>query len=336
MTDSYQALVVEKTPERQFACSLKELRIEDLPVEEVLVRVHYSTVNYKDVLSCQGNPAITRRFPHTPGIDAAGVVEQSSSPDFQPGERVIVVARPMGLNTPGGFGQFIRVPASWLQKMAPETDLEQTMIFGTAGYTAALAVKALQKHLGTLKDKKIAVIGATGGVGCVAVALLNRFGAEVHAITGKPDAKDFLKNIGATEVITRAALEDHPAQNLLRPLWDGAIDVAGGNTLATLLKLITDHGCVAATGLADDTTLHTTVLPFILRGVSLLGINAENTDESTRETIWCELMSPDMLAKTAPLYTLVPLRDLPAVITKIAAGQQMGRIVVDLGQRPSS
>ncbi|MBL4603166.1 MAG: YhdH/YhfP family quinone oxidoreductase [Emcibacteraceae bacterium] len=329
--NTYKAFVVEKNEDKTFSYSVKDdLVVDDLPDDEVLIRVYYSTVNYKDSLSIQGNPAITRRFPHTPGIDAAGVVEASKSGDYTVGDKVVIIGQPMGMASPGGFGQYIRVPASWAMKVAADTDLEQTMVYGTAGYTAALSVDALKHHFGDLTNRKIIVTGATGGVGCISVTLLSQLGCQVTAVSGKATATPFLNSIGASEILGRSELESKGGQNLLRPQWDGAIDVAGGNTLATILKLIDDNGCVAATGMVGDTTLNTTVLPFILRGITLVGINAENTDIHTRQTIWNKYNFHDMPGNSATLYHLITLNDLPAAMDAIIQGTQIGRIVVDL------
>ncbi len=330
MSETYQALVIEKNQDRSFVKGTQELPLDNLPDEEVLIRVHFSTINYKDILSCQGNPAITRRFPHTPGIDAGGVVVSSKSSAFSEGEKVVVVCQPMGLNSPGGYGQYISVPATWVYKLSAETDLEYSMAYGTAGFTAALAVNALQDLHGELAGKNIAVTGATGGVGCVSVMMLSTLGAKVTAITGKSNAESFLETIGADNVIPRSELEGQSRHNLLRQQWDCAIDVAGGATLATILKMINDGGTVVATGLADDTALNTTVLPFILRGLKLIGINAESADDEKRNAMWSDLLSENMTTKLSSIYETVKLADLAAMIDKMEQSEQLGRVVVDM------
>lgn len=331
MKNTYQAFVVEKNKDKIFSYSVKDdLVVDNLPDADILIRVHFSTINYKDSMSTQGNPAITRRFPHTPGIDAAGVVEASNSDDYAVGDKVVIMGQPMGMTSPGGFGQYIRVPASWAMKVEAGTDLEQTMVHGTAGYTAALSVDALKHHFGDLSNKKIIVTGATGGVGCISVALLSQHGCQVTAVSGKAGVAPFLSSIGASEILGRTELESKGGQNLLRPQWDGAIDVAGGDTLATILKLIDGNGCVVATGMVGDTALNTSVLPFILRGITMAGINAENTDTQTRQTIWNKYNSSDMQGNVSKLYQLITLNDLPAAMDTIIQGTQIGRIVVDL------
>lgn len=330
METDYQALVVEKDENKSFSYGLKTLQVGSLPKKDVLIRVHYSTINFKDSLSCQGHPAITRRFPHTPGIDAAGIVESSESDDFKVGDRVAIVSQPMGMNSPGGFGQYVNVPASWVIKIEKSLSLEEAMIYGTAGYTAALAVQALIDSRIDLENSKVVVTGATGGVGCVSVALLSKLGCQVTAVTGKSDAEEFLKNIGAAEVLSRSDFETNAGQNLLVPKWEAAIDVAGGETLATTLKLIRDRGAVIATGMVNDTSFQTTVLPFILRGISLIGVNAENTPIEKRDDVWRKMATiwkPDTLTS---LYKLITLQELESAMDLAIKGQQVGRIVVDM------
>ncbi|MEG3618309.1 YhdH/YhfP family quinone oxidoreductase [Magnetovibrio sp. PR-2] len=330
MNQDFKALIVNKGENRTFSYGVKTNRIENLPDEEVLVRVHFSSINYKDCMSCQGNPAVTRRFPHTPGLDAAGVVEQSANPAFKPGDEVIITSTPMGMNTPGGFGQFVRVPSAWLMKNVDGLSLQDAMAYGTAGYTAALSVEALQNNHDDLDQRTALVTGATGGVGCFSVALLSALGCTVSAVTGQEDAHDFLRTIGAKEVLSRTEFEDTTGRNLLPTHWDAAIDVAGGNTLATALKSLNDNGVAVATGMIGDTALQTTVLPFILRGTRLIGINAENTSHDHRRRVWTKLATTWKPKDLSALYRVVALDQLPKAIDTVLKGTQWGRIVVDL------
>ena len=330
MTKTYKAFVVEKQQDKTFSSSVKLLNVSDLPNEDVLVRVHYSSVNFKDYMSWSGNPAVTRRFPHTPGIDAAGIVVSSKNDTYSVGDKVMIVAEPMGLSSPGGFGQYICVPYQWLSKLDADSNLEHAMAFGTSGYTAALSVLTLEKNLHSLRNKKIIVTGATGGLGSIAVALLNQKGCHVTAVTGKEFGFDFLKAIGAEEVISRVELEQNSGQNLLQQKWDGAIDVAGGQILSTILRMIHDNGCVIATGMVNGTGFNTNVLPFILRGISLVGVNAENSKQVTRQAIWEYLTTIHSENFIDRLYKIIELDDLGETFEMINTGKSLGKIVVNM------
>ena len=329
MTRTFQALVVRESDDKIFTRAIEERIIDDLPPGEVLVRVHYSSLNYKDGLSCNGNRGVTRHYPHTPGIDAAGVVETSDNNAFKAGDSVLITSYDLGMNTAGGFGQYIRIPANWVMPLPEGLSLRESMIYGTAGYTAGLSVNALQRNGVSPEEGPIVVTGATGGVGSISIAILAGLGYSVTASTGKP-AADFLKNIGASEVIERSAVNDKYGKPLLKETWAGAIDTIGGTTLATLLKACKGDGTVVATGMVDSTDLPTTVFPFILRGVNLIGINSQGTSMSIREKIWSKLSGewkPDGLDS---LSTECTLEQLSPEIDRILGGGQLGRVVVDL------
>ena len=296
----------------------------------MLIRVHYSSLNYKDGLSCIGNRGVTRHYPHTPGIDAAGVVETSHSSDFKAGDPVVITSYDLGMNTAGGFGQFVRVPADWVMSLPEGLSLRESMIYGSAGYTAGLSVDVLQRQGVNPEKGPIVVTGSTGGVGSVSVALLAGRGYSVIASTGKPDADDFLKELGALEVIGRDAVNDKYGKPLLKETWAGAIDTVGGTTLATLLKACKENGTVAATGMVASTNLPTTVFPFILRGVSLLGINGQVTNMSSRKEIWSKLAEEWKPAGLERLAFNCRLEKLNPEIDRILAGGQIGRVVVNL------
>jgi len=331
MTDSsFRALVITEQREKTFTRAIEERRIRDLPEGEVLVRVHYSSLNYKDGLSCIGNRGVTRNYPHTPGIDASGVVESSKSSEFKPGDEVIVTSYDLGMNTSGGFGQYIRVPAAWVVPLPQGLTLKEGMVYGTAGYTAGLAVNALLKH-GVTPDQGGAVVtGATGGVGSVSVALLAKLGFEVTAATGKPDEEAFLKTLGASGIVSREEVNDDSGKPLLKTQWIGAVDTVGGTTLATLLKSMDRSGAVAVTGLVASPDLPTSVFPFILRGVSLLGIDSAATPMALRREIWGKLAGDWKLPQLDTLTVDCTLDTLGPEIDKILKGQQRGRVVVDL------
>lgn len=330
MDVAYQALVVRRGADRTFSYAIETRTLADLPPGDVLIRVHYSSINFKDGMSAQGNPAITRRFPHTPGIDAAGIVIASAVDDFRGGDRVMVVSHAMGLSLPGGFGQYVRVPAAWVMPVDQDLTLAEAMALGTAGYTAALSIEALREAGIVLEGADAVVTGATGGVGCLSVAMLAALGCRVTAVSGKRDADPFLAEIGAADVVRRAEIEDATGRNMLPPRWNAAIDVAGGNLLSTIIRMMRDNGAVAATGMVQGTTFQASVLPFILRGVRLLGVNAECTGSDRRRAVWHKMATAWKPACLSSTYRVVGLADLPSAIDIAAQGRQLGRVVVDL------
>jgi len=327
---AYKAFVVHKSEDKQFRHSVDQRDTDELPAGEVLVRVHYSSINHKDCLSCTGNPAVTRRFPHTPGVDGAGVVEMSSSARFKKGEQVVLISTGIGENTPGGFGQYLRVSADWVMPLPEGLSLHESMIYGTAGYTAALCIEALQHDGHWPACGPIAVSGATGGVASNAIAMLARQGYQTVAATGKPEARAFLASIGASEIVGREDVDDRSGRNLLVPAWAGAIDTVGGNTLATLIKKCRERGTVAATGNIGSQQLELTVLPFIMRGVRLVGVFAQGTDMATRERVWARMAGDWKPTTLDSLATTICLDELSAMVKHILAGAQTGRVVLSL------
>ena len=269
----FRALLVEKTDEG-FERSIVERNLDDLPDGDVLIDVQFSSLNYKDGLSATGNPGVTRNFPHTPGIDAAGVVVESRSESFKEGDEVVVIGFDLGMNTSGGFGARIRVPEGWVVPLPAGLSLEQSMILGTAGFTAALSVHKLEATGMQPESGPVLVTGATGGVGSVAVMLLAKLGYSVTAVTGKESQHDFLKGIGATDIISRDEARAGADRPLGRETWGGAVDTVGGEILFNAVKSL-NYGCsLAACGLVDSPGIPATVLPFILRGVNLLGVDS--------------------------------------------------------------
>ena len=327
---TFRALVVSQTDEKTFTREITERSITDLPEGEVLIRVHFSSLNYKDGLSCIGNPGVTRNYPHTPGIDASGKVTESSDSQFKTGDSVIVTSYDLGMNTSGGFGEYIRVPADWVVPLPESLSLKDAMVYGTAGFTAALSVHALQKHGVSPEQGEIVVTGSTGGVGSISVALLSHLGYNVVAATGKTNETEYLSGLGAKEIIHRDEVKDDSKKPLLRERWAGAIDTVGGTTLATLLKATKRGGAVASTGLVDSADLPTSVFPFILRGVSLLGIDSGFTPTELRREIWNKLAGEWELSQLDQLKIDCNLEGLDPEIDKILAGGQRGRVVVDL------
>ena len=249
----------------------------------------YSSLNYKDALSARGNKGVTRQYPHTPGIDASGTVIESTSPEFKEGDQVIVTGYDLGMNTLGGFGEFINVPADWVVPLPVGLSLKESMVIGTAGFTAALAMHHLLQCLQKPGDGPLLVTGATGGVGSLAILLASKLGFEVIASSGKSYKQEYLTSLGAKKVIERSAVDDQSGRMLLRAQWAGAIDTVGGNTLATVLKSLQQHGNVAACGNVASPLLNTSVFPFILNGVNLLGVNSATTPMPLRREIWDNL-----------------------------------------------
>ena len=327
---TFRALVVSKTDEKTFTREITERSISDLPEGEVLIRVHFSSLNYKDGLSCIGNPGVTRNFPHTPGIDASGKVAESSDSRFKEGDSVIVTGYDLGMNTSGGFGEYIRVPADWVVPLPEGMTFKEASIYGVAGFTAALSVDALQKHGVNPEQGEVVVTGSTGGVGSVSVALLSLLGYNVVASTGKKEESEFLLRLGASEIISREEVNDESKKPLLRERWAGAVDTVGGTTLAALLKAAKRGGAIAATGLVASSELSTTVFPFILRGVSLLGIDSGYTPTKLRREIWNKLAGIWKFPQLEQLTIECTLEELDPEIDKILAGGQRGRVVVNL------
>ncbi len=326
---SYKALVVEESGNNVFIRKIKNNTISGLPAGEVIVRVKYSSLNYKDALSATGNKSITRTYPHTPGIDAAGTVEESADGGFIPGDEVIVTSYDLGMNTPGGFGQYIRVPAGWVVKLPSGLTLKESMIFGTAGFTAGMSV---HKLTATVKPEQgvILVTGATGGVGSIAVGILSKLGYSVTAISGKSDAEGLLKKLGAGEIISRKEFTENSNRPILKARWAGAIDTTGGEILATAIKSTGPLGVVTCCGNVASPDLPINVFPFILRGVSLVGIDSQNCPMPFRKEIWAKLADtwkPDMLEY---LYDEISLGELDYKIGLILKGALKGRTLVNL------
>lgn len=330
MEKQFRALRVYEHEDGRFERRIQNLSTFDLPDNEILIEVHYSSLNYKDALSATGNKGVTKQYPHTPGIDAAGVVSLSKSDRFKVGEEVIVTGYDLGMNTDGGFGEYICVPADWVVKRPENLSLKEAMILGTAGYTAAMSVYKLLQN-GASKDQgDFLVTGATGGVGTIAVALLSHLGFSVTAATGKPEEKDLLTALGAKELIHRFEVDDQSGRPLLRPKWAGVIDTIGGNTLVTAVKTTAYGGSVTTCGNVASHELHMTVYPFILNGVNLLGIASANSGMAIRQELW-KLLSGDWKFNLDLLpITEVTLDELSHEIDLILSSKHKGRTIVKL------
>lgn len=328
---TYLALYVEEIAPGQFTRQVAARPLDDLPAGDVLVQVKYSSLNYKDALSASGNKGVTRHYPHVPGIDAAGLVIESQSDVFRPGELVLSITGELGVNIPGGFGQYIRVPADWLIALPAEMRLRQSMAYGTAGFTAAMCVDRLQRAGVTPGAGDVLVTGATGGVGSIAVGILAKEGYRVTAATGKTDSHDLLRALGASEVVSRETIQDTSSRALLHARWAGVVDTVGGGYLSTALRAALPGGVVTACGNAASAELAMTVYPFILRGVSLIGIDALLPGRAERERLWGRLAGDWRLPQIEALAREVTLTGLDEEIQAMLAGaQQSGRVVVNL------
>lgn len=328
--DVFNALVVRAGEDNTYLRRIERCRIADLPDGDVLIRVHYSSLNYKDALSAIGNRGITRSFPHTPGIDAAGTVAQSRVRGFKEGDPVLVTGYDLGMNTSGGFGQYVQVPAEWVVPLPDGLTLKESMVYGTAGFTAGMGISFLTERV-TPDAGPVLVTGATGGVGSVAVAVLAKLGYTVAAVTGKTAESDFLKGIGALQIVDRTDATDTSGRPLLKGQWAGAIDTVGGEILATTIKSSLPWGTVACCGNVASPELPLTVFPFILRGVRLIGIDSQNCPMDLRLQVWRNLAGPWKVAAIENLSREISMGDLSDDIDRILKGQQKGRVVVRLG-----
>lgn len=328
--ESFRALVVREHENGDFTRAVETRTVDELPDGDVLINVHYSSLNYKDALSATGHRGVTRRYPHTPGIDAAGVVVHSTSLSYARGDEVIVTGYDLGMETAGGWGEYIRVPAAWVVKRPAGINLRESMIYGTAGFTAAMAVHKMMTAGLEPEQGDVLVTGATGGVGTLAVAILAKEGFDVAAATGKPEAADFLYDLGASTVVSREEVTN-TARPLLRESWAGVVDTVGGPMLATALAACKYGGVVVATGLVASHELHTTVYPFILRGVSLLGVDSSQCGAALRRELWAKLADDWRLSQLDELARDVTLDALDPEIDRIMQGGQRGRVVVRVG-----
>ena len=325
----FKAMVVAETENKKYERKITDRSIDDLPEGEVLVKVGYSSLNYKDALSASGNKGVTRKYPHTPGIDAAGVVAESVSPEFTPGDKVIVTSYDLGMNTSGGFGQYIRVPADWVVRLPENLTLKESMAYGTAGFTAGLSVFELENHHVSPEQGEILVTGASGGVGSIAVSILARLGYPVVAVSGKEKEKQFLHDLGAAEILTREAATDSSGRPLLKERWAGVIDTVGGDILATAIKSTRMGGTITCCGNVASHELNTTVFPFILRGARLIGINSQNCPMDIRQQIWQNLAGSWKI-NLGGLMAETTLEGLDEKIERILKGKLKGRVVVNL------
>jgi acrylyl-CoA reductase (NADPH) len=328
MTDTFKALVLDQQDGATHA-SIRDLRDGDLPAGDVLVAVAYSDLNYKVGLAITGRGKVVRAFPIVPGIDFAGTVEQSTHPDYKPGDQVVLTGWGVGERHWGGMAQKARVRGDWLVPLPAGLSPEQAMGIGTAGFTAMLAVMALEEHGLTPGQRAVLVTGATGGVGSVAVALLSQLGYQVVASTGKADQANYLRRLGASEVIGRLAPAGKPLES---ERWAAAIDTVGGETLAALLPAMAYGAAVAACGNAGGAEFRATVFPFILRGVGLLGVESVTCPPERRRAAWARLTRDLPPSALGTMTQVAALRDVPSLAQTIVEGRVRGRVVVDVSQ----
>lgn len=331
MEIEYKALVIKEIEPNVFKRSIEILNTKNLPEGAVLINVKYSSLNYKDALSAKGHKGITKHYPFTPGIDASGIVAFSNNSNFKVGDDVLVTGYDLGMNTFGGFGEYIKVPADWIVKLPTGLDLITSMMYGTAGFTVGVCINEFKRHDVTPDKGKILVTDATGGVGSLAVAMLSKIGFEVTASTRKLDFYDYLYKIGASEVINSEDIIDNSARPLLSGKWAGMIDNVGGSILSSAIKSIKQRGCVCILGNTLSDKFDITVYPFLLRGIPLAGIDSASRPMEERIEIWQNIASRWNITDKLPLIIKeVELESLSDEIDIILRGGQKGRVLVKL------
>lgn len=326
---SFRAMVITETNDHKYDRNIMNRCIENLPEGDVIVRVLFSSLNYKDALSSIGNKGVTKNYPHTPGIDAAGIVEHSKTDTFRIGDEVIVTSYDLGMNTAGGFGQYIRIPENWILKKPEGISLKESMIYGTAGLTAALSVFKLVQHGVRPDEGEILVTGAAGGVGSIAVKLLNKLGYDVAAVNGLNDETDYLKKLGAKKIISIEEAYDKSERPMLKEQWSGCIDTIGGEMLATAIRSTKSGGAITCCGNVASGNLPLTVYPFILRGVTLIGIDSQNCPMQLRKKVWDKLAKEWKLTDLENMADEISISDLSSRIDMMIDGKHRGRAVVN-------
>ena len=327
---TFRALESAKT-ENGNQLSIIEKSVDDLPEGDILIKVNFSSLNYKDALSASGAPGVTRNYPHTPGIDAAGVIVETSDSNFKEGDSVIVTGYDLGMDTAGGFGEYIRVPASWVIKLPNGLSERDSMALGTAGLTAGLSIQALDNYNSNngFNGLNTIVTGSTGGVGSIAVMLLSKLDASVTAVTGKDTQKELLQSLGASEIVSREELAELCRTPIGKTIWDFGVDVVSGNILTLLLSSLKPGGAVACSGLVGGPSFESSIFPFILRGNALLGIDSVEIPLEKKLQVWENFASEWKLDLT-PLVKEVNLEGLENEISTILSGGQVGRVLVNL------
>lgn len=323
-----KAYIVEKIESKKFESGVQDIDVPVIEENEVLIKVSYSSLNFKDALSSVGNPGVTRVFPHVTGIDVAGVIEESNSDEFKVGEAVLVTGYDMGMNTNGGHAEFVKVPASWVVKMPEGISDKEIMTYGTAGLTAALSVNELLNNGVTSGD--VLVTGATGGVGSIAVSILSKLGFNVIAISGKENKIPFLKDIGASEVILRNDFNEQSTKPMMSEKYDGVVDTVGGEILANALKYIKYDGVATCCGLTSSHELNTNVFPFILRGVRLVGIDSVECTRDKKKAAWEKIATDFKVDTLNDLTNEISLDEIKDAYSALLEGKAVGRYLVKI------
>ena len=329
MSGDFKALVVDKT-ESDFTIGINNISINDLPAGEVLIKVAYSSINYKDGLASIPEGKIVRSYPFVPGIDLAGVVVSSEDPRYREGDQVIATSYEIGVSHYGGYSEYARIPADWIVPLPENLSLKEAMIYGTAGLTAALSVQRLEENGLTPEKGKVLVTGATGGVGSISVAILAKRGYDVVASTGKESEHDYLHTLGAKEVVSREEVFNGKAKALDKQVWAGAVDPVGGESLAAILSKIHYNGSVAVSGLTGGGNVPTTVFPFILRGINLLGIDSVYCPMEVRKPLWKRMASDFKPEVLESISKEISLEELPQTLPLILQGRAKGRFIVKM------
>jgi len=325
-----KAFVVEKIGDKEFISDIKEVSIPKCGEDEVIIRVSYSSLNYKDALSSVGNPGVTRKFPHVTGIDVAGTIYESTSSIFKTGEKVLVTGYDMGMNSDGGHAEFVKVPASWVARIPDAITEKEIMTFGTAGLTAALSVNEITENGVKPEHGEVLVTGATGGVGSIAVSILSKIGFKVVAISGKKDRIDYLKRIGASEVILRSDFDLENKKPMLGERYAAVVDTVGGDILAKALKEIKYDGVATCCGLTASHELNTNVFPFILRGVRLIGIDSVECKLEKKQAAWEKIASKWKIDTLNSITNEISLDEVKNAYELLLAGKAVGRYVVKI------
>jgi len=331
MIEDFKAFVVREKKNNVFSSGIETKKFEELPNHDVTIKVKYSSLNYKDALSSLGNKGVTKLYPHTPGIDASGIVISSRNKKFHEGDQVVVTGYDLGMNTPGGFSECIRVPSDWVVKLPETISLKYAMAIGTAGLTAALCIDLLSKN-SKIEKRHAVVTGSTGGVGSIAIQLLSKLGAEITAVTGKNESEDFLSSLGASTIMSRKELFDQFRQPLSKGVYDLAIDVVGGEILSGLLTCLRRDGVIACCGNVGGVNFNTNVFPFILRGNKLLGADSAERDLKQKEFLWKKLSKEWLIDDMDKFSRTIGLSELEEEIRTIYEGKQTGRVIISIDQ----
>lgn len=327
MSEQFKAMLVKEESDGSFSREITQRNFSDLPKHEVLIKVKFTSLNYKDALSYSGHKGITRNYPHTPGIDAAGIIEKSASSQFKEGDEVIVTGFDLGMNTWGAFGEYICVPAEWVYPLPKGLSLKEAMFFGTAGFTAAICIDKLELN-GLSPDKgEVLVTGSTGAVGSLAVAMLSHLGYEVVAATGKLTEEAYLKSLGASEIMDRNILSEVNNKPFVKPRWAGVIDTVSGDIMVNAIKATKPNGSVACCGMITATDFTSSIFPFILRGINLLGVDSAEYPANDRLRIWEKIAGSLNFTNKENILIDTDLDHLEDYLKKMLEGKVRGRVI---------